>query len=56
MVDSAKDVADVAAGSTVLLTLGAWLPPIASILSIAWFALRIWESETVKAIRNREPK
>jgi hypothetical protein len=50
MIESTKDVLDVAAASTALLTLAAWLPPTASILTIIWMALRIYESDTVQSL------
>tara|TARA_R110000868_G_scaffold240686_1_gene495190 strand:+ start:931 stop:1110 length:180 start_codon:yes stop_codon:yes gene_type:complete len=52
MIESTKDVIDVAAASTALLTLAAWLPPTASILTIVWMVLRIYESDTVQSIVN----
>lgn len=52
MIESTKDVIDVAAASTALLTLAAWLPPTASILTIIWMVLRIYESDTVQSIVN----
>ena len=52
MLDETKDVIDVAAASTALLTLAAWLPPTASILTIVWMVLRIYESDTVQNIVN----
>ena len=52
MLNETKDVIDVAAASTALLTLAAWLPPTASILTIIWMVLRIYESDTVQSIVN----
>jgi hypothetical protein len=51
-----KDLLDGAAASTGVLSLVAWLPPIASLFTIAWLGIRIWESETIKSIRNRKDK
>ena len=48
---SGLDVAAVAGG------FGSWfalLPDVAAILSIAWLALRIWETETVKRWTKRD--
>tara|TARA_R110000787_G_scaffold214691_2_gene323871 strand:- start:579 stop:752 length:174 start_codon:yes stop_codon:yes gene_type:complete len=53
MVEETKDALDVIAGSTALLTVAAWVPPVAGIFSILWFSLRIWESDTVREITNR---
>jgi hypothetical protein len=56
MLDETKDVIDVAAASTALLTLAAWLPPTASILTIIWMILRIYESDTVQNLVNGKDK
>jgi hypothetical protein len=50
MVEETKQVIDVAAASTALLTMAAWLPPTASLLTIVWMALRIYESDTVQKL------
>lgn len=51
-----KDLLDGAAASTGVLTLFAWLPPIASIFTIVWLGIRIWETDTIKGITNRRDK
>ena len=50
MVEETKQAIDVAAASTALLTMAAWLPPTASLLTIVWMALRIYESDTVQKL------
>jgi hypothetical protein len=50
MVEETKQILDVAAASTALLTMAAWLPPTASLLTIIWMALRIYESDTVQKL------
>ena len=50
MDEQTKDMLDVAAGSTAILTMAAWLPPIASLLTIAWLGIRIYESDTVQKL------
>jgi len=50
MDEQTKDVLDIAAGSTAILTMAAWLPPIASLLTIAWLGIRIYESDTVQKV------
>ncbi len=56
MVNNGKDVVDVVAASTAVLTLAAWLPPMASLFTIIWMALRIYESDTVqKLLGNKQP-
>ena len=52
--DTAKAVAD---GAAVLTTVGVmvtWLPPLASLFTIIYLGLRIWESDTVREITNRK--
>ena len=56
MVESGKEVIDVAAGSTAVLALAAWLPPVSSLLAIVWFAIRIWESDTIKEATGLDAK
>lgn len=52
MVEETKQILDVAAASTALLTMAAWLPPLASLLTIIWLGIRIYESNTVQSIVN----
>jgi hypothetical protein len=54
--EQSKDTLDVLAASTGILSLAAWLPPIASIFTIIWLGIRIYESETVQEIVNRKSK
>jgi len=56
VIESGKEVVDVAAASTGILTLGAWLPPIASIFTIVWLGIRIYESDTVQKLVNKNKK
>lgn len=53
MVEETKQVLDVAAASTAVFTMAAWLPPTASILTIIWLAIRIYESDTVKELLGK---
>jgi len=50
MVEDTKEILDVAAASTAVLSMAAWLPPTASILTIIWLGIRIFESNTVQSI------
>ncbi len=50
MEESTKDILDVAAASTAIMSLAAWLPPTASLLTIVWLGIRIYESETVQKV------
>jgi hypothetical protein len=52
MVEDTKEMLDVAAASTAILSMAAWLPPTASILTIIWLGIRIYESDTVQKIVN----
>jgi len=54
MVEETKEVLDIAAVSTGVLSLAAWLPPIASLFTIIWMGLRIWESDTVRELRGKK--
>jgi hypothetical protein len=45
-----KEITDVAAASTGILALISWLPPIASLFTIVWLGIRIYESDTVQGI------
>jgi hypothetical protein len=52
--DAAKAVAD---GAAVLTTVGVmvtWLPPLASLFTIIYLGLRIWETDTVRKLTNRK--
>jgi len=52
MVEDTKEMLDIAAASTAVLSMAAWLPPTASILTIVWLGIRIYESNTVQSIVN----
>jgi hypothetical protein len=54
--EQSKDTLDVIAASTGILSLAAWLPPMASIFTIIWLGIRIYESKTVQEIVNRKSK
>lgn len=44
------DSVSILAGLGVLLS---WLPTVFSLVSIVWFSIRIWESDTVRGLTNR---
>ena len=54
MDEEMKDIVDVVAGTTAIATLAAWLPPTASLFTIVWLGLRIYESDTVKKLLKRK--
>jgi hypothetical protein len=56
MVEDTKEILDIAAASTAVLSLAAWLPPTASILTIVWLGIRIYESETIQALVKKKRK
>ena len=52
MTQAGKQVLDLAAASTGIMSLAAWLPPLASLFTIIWLGIRIWESDTVQNLRK----
>ncbi|MFQ3255698.1 MAG: hypothetical protein ACI9W7_000156 [Porticoccaceae bacterium] len=54
MTEESKSAIDVVAASTGIASLFTWLPPMASLLTIVWMALRIYESDTVQKIIGRK--
>ncbi len=55
-VEEGKEVVDIAAASTGVMALAAWLPPTASLFTIVWLGIRIYESETVQKLVNGDDK
>jgi len=49
-----KEVVDVAAASTGIMALAAWLPPTASLFTIVWLGIRIYESETIQKLLDKQ--
>ena len=54
MDEATKDIVDVAAASTGVLSLAAWLPPTASLFTIVWLGIRIYEAPTVQKLLKKE--
>jgi len=54
MTQEGKQVLDLAAASTGVLSLAAWLPPIASLFTIVWLGLRIYESPTIQKLIDKK--
>jgi hypothetical protein len=54
MTEESKQAVDVFAASTGVASLAAWLPPIASLFTIIWLGIRIYESTTVQKFLNRK--
>jgi hypothetical protein len=52
--DTAKAVADGAAVLTSVGVMVTWLPPLASLFTIIYLGLRIWETDTVRKLTNRK--
>jgi len=50
--ESVKETVDIVAASTGLLSLVAWLPPTASLFTIVWLGIRIFETETIQRLLN----
>ncbi len=55
-IETAKDMVDVLAASTGVLSLASYLPPLASLFTIIWLGLRIFESPTVQRLIGRRKK
>ena len=54
MVEETKQALDVVAVSTGIMSVATWLPPVASLFTIIWMGIRIWESDTVMELRGRK--
>lgn len=54
MSEPTKHVVDAVSVGTVLLSLSAWLPPIAALISIIWGCIRIYETDTVQSLMGRK--
>jgi len=52
--ESVKETVDVIAASTGVLSLVAWLPPTASLFTIIWLGIRIYESETIQKLVHKD--
>ncbi len=55
-VEEGKEVVDIAAASTGILALAAWLPPTASLFTIVWLGIRIYESKTIQDLITKKGK
>jgi len=51
--EDAKTVVEGYAVGGTIETLAGWLPPVASLLTILWLSIRIWESDTVQKLVKR---
>ena len=54
MLDDKKDIVDVAAAGTAVMSYAAWLPPTASLFTIIWLGIRIFETKTVQNLIKRK--
>ncbi len=54
MTEEAKQAVDVFAASTGVMSLAAWLPPLASLFTIIWLGIRIYESPTVQKLISKK--
>lgn len=52
--ESVKETVDIVAASTGLMSLVAWLPPTASLFTIVWLGIRIYESETIQKLVHKD--
>ena len=53
-VQEGKEVVDIAAASTGILALAAWSPPTASLFTIVWLGIRIYESKTIQELVHKK--
>lgn len=51
--ESAKHIVDALSVATVLGTLVDMLPSIAAVFTIVWTGIRIWETDTIRALTGR---
>lgn len=51
--DGMKEVVDTISVATGVGALAGLLPAVAALFTIVWTGIRIWETDTVKNIRNR---
>ena len=56
MDDHTKHAMDAASIAVVVGTLADWLPAIAALFTIAWTAIRIYETETVQKLLKRRKR
>jgi hypothetical protein len=54
MVEETKQALDVVAVSTGIMSVAAWLPPVASLFTIIWMGIRIYESDTVQQLIGKK--
>jgi len=54
MTEETKQAVDVFAASTGVMSLAAWLPPLASLFTVIWLGIRIYESDTVQKIVHKK--
>ena len=52
--DTARHIGDIGSLGVILATVANWLPSIASLLSIIWVGIRIYETRTVQALLRRK--
>lgn len=52
--EQSKQTVDVLAASTGILSLAAWLPPLASLFTIVWLGIRIYETDTVQQLLGKK--
>ena len=56
MEEPTKQIIDTLSFATVLGTISAILPPLSALFTIIWVSIRIWETDTVQAFRNKKRK
>jgi len=56
MDETTKHLIDLSAIFTAVGTMLSWLPHMASLFTIIWMIIRIWETKTIQKLVNKKPK
>tara|TARA_R100000988_G_scaffold45919_1_gene22633 strand:- start:988 stop:1227 length:240 start_codon:yes stop_codon:yes gene_type:complete len=56
MDESTKHLLDATSIFTAVGTMLSWLPHMASLFTIIWMGIRIWETKTVQRLVSKKPK
>ena len=56
MDETTKHLIDLSAIFTAVGTMLSWLPHMASLFTIIWMGIRIWETKTIQKLVNKKPK
>ena len=54
MTEESKQAVDIVAASTAIGSMIQWLPPLASLFTCIWMAIRIYESDSVQKLLGKK--